>query len=97
MSRTCGPRDVISLVIPKLGDTSSNYYSPIELYTQHPNSHSDPYHDTQTHYLMEQDSSLLQDQASMMDTIVGDTWTAMKKRGALQGHAQVVWLSVLHV
>jgi hypothetical protein len=48
---------------------------------------SDTYHDTQTHYLMEQDSLLLQDQAGVMDTVVGDTWTALKKRGALRGHA----------
>jgi hypothetical protein len=46
---------------------------------------------------MEQDPPLLQDQAGGMDTVAGDKWTALKKRGALQGHAQVVWLSVLHV
>jgi hypothetical protein len=45
---------------------------------------SDTYHDTQTHYLMEQDSPLLQDQAGVMDTVVGDKWTALKKRGALR-------------
>jgi hypothetical protein len=32
-----------------------------------------------------------------MDTVVDDEWTALKKRGALWGHAQVVFLSVLHV
>jgi hypothetical protein len=58
---------------------------------------SDTYHDTRTHYLMEQDSLLLQDHAGGMDTVVGDKWVALKKRGALQGHAQVVWRSVLHV
>ena len=46
---------------------------------------------------MEQDLPLLQDQAGGMDTIVGDKWTALKKRGALQGHAQVIRLSALHV
>jgi hypothetical protein len=46
---------------------------------------------------MEQESPLLQDQAGVMDTVVGDKWTALKKRGALRGHAQVIWLSVLHV
>jgi hypothetical protein len=40
---------------------------------------------------------LLQDQAGGMDTAAGDEWTALKKRGVLQGHAQVVWLLVLHV
>ena len=58
---------------------------------------SDTYHDTQTHYLMEQDSSLLPDHVGVMDIVAGDTWNALKKRGALRGHAQVVWLSVLHV
>jgi hypothetical protein len=48
---------------------------------------SDTYHDTQTHYLMEKDSLLLQDQAGVMDTVAGDMWTALKKRGALWGHA----------
>ena len=51
---------------------------------------SDTYYNTQTHYLMEKDSLLLQDQTGVMDTIAGDTWTVLKKRGALQGHAQVV-------
>ena len=32
-----------------------------------------------------------------MDTAEGDKWTALMQRGALQGPAQVVWLSVLHV
>jgi hypothetical protein len=58
---------------------------------------SDTYHDTQTHYLMEQDPHLLQDQAGGMDVVVVDRWDALKKRWALRGQAQVVWLSVLHV
>ena len=58
---------------------------------------SDAYHDTRIHYLMEEDSLLLQYQTSVMDIVVGDTWNALKKRGAPQGHAQVVGLSVLHV
>jgi hypothetical protein len=57
---------------------------------------SDTYHDTQTHYLMEKDSSLLQDQVGGMDIVVGDKWIALMKRGALRGHAQVIWLSILH-
>ena len=44
---------------------------------------SDTCHDTQTHYLMEQDPSSLQDQAGGMDTVAGDKWTALKKRGAM--------------
>jgi hypothetical protein len=28
MSRTCGPRDIISLVIPRLGDNRSNINNP---------------------------------------------------------------------
>jgi hypothetical protein len=31
MSRTCGPRDIISLVIPKLGITSPKLHSGLEL------------------------------------------------------------------
>ena len=53
--------------------------------------HNDTYHDTQTHYLMEQDPSLLQDQAK------GDGCCCYsqsggaerKKRLALKGHDQV--------
>jgi hypothetical protein len=48
---------------------------------------SDTYHDTQTYYLMEQDSFPFQDQAGVMNIVVGDMWTALKKRGALWGHA----------
>jgi hypothetical protein len=36
---------------------------------------SDTYHDTQTHYLMEQDSFLLQDQVKVKDVVVADTTT----------------------
>jgi hypothetical protein len=43
---------------------------------------SDTYHDTQTHYLMEQDPLPLQDQASVMDVVAGDMWTVLEeKRG----------------
>ena len=58
---------------------------------------SDTYHDTRTHYLMEQDSLLLQDQDGVMDIVVGDTWIALNKRLALRGHAQFIWLLVLHI
>jgi hypothetical protein len=46
---------------------------------------------------MEQDLLLLQDQAGGMDTAAADKWVALKKRGALRGHAQVIRLSTLHV
>jgi hypothetical protein len=43
---------------------------------------SDTYHDTQTHYLMEQDPLPLQDQAGVMDIVAGDMWTVLEeKRG----------------
>ena len=46
---------------------------------------------------MEQDLLLLQDQAGGMDVVATDKWDALKKRGALRGHAQVIRLSALHV
>ena len=46
---------------------------------------------------MEQDLLLLQDQAGGMDIVVADKLTALKKIGALRGHAKVTRLSVLHV
>jgi hypothetical protein len=39
---------------------------------------SDTYHDTQTHYLMEQDPSLLQDQAEVMDAATADKVEVLK-------------------
>jgi hypothetical protein len=44
------------------------------------NYQSDTYHDTQTHYLMEQDPFLLQDQADVMDVVVVDKVEALKKK-----------------
>jgi hypothetical protein len=41
---------------------------------------SDTYHDTRTHYLMEQDPFLLQDQADVMDVVVADKVEALKKK-----------------
>jgi hypothetical protein len=41
---------------------------------------SDTYHDTQTHYLMEQDPFLLKDQADGMDAVAVDTVEALKKK-----------------
>jgi hypothetical protein len=46
---------------------------------------------------MEQDLLLLHDQAGGMDIVVVDKWVALKKRGVLRGHAQVIQLSELHV
>jgi hypothetical protein len=60
---------------------------------------SDTYHDTRTHYLMEQDPSLLQDQAKVMDVVVGDKVEALKGRkdGPSRAMLKSTWLSVLHV
>jgi hypothetical protein len=60
---------------------------------------SDTYHDTQTHYLMEQDPSLLQDQAEVMDVVAADKVEALKKRkdGPSRAMLKSIWLSVLHV
>jgi hypothetical protein len=41
---------------------------------------SDTYHDTQTHYLMEQDTFLLQDQADVMDAAAADKVEALDKK-----------------
>jgi hypothetical protein len=60
---------------------------------------SDTYHDTQTHYLMEQDPSLLQDQAEVMDVAAADKVEALKGRkdGPSRAMLKSIWLSVLHV
>jgi hypothetical protein len=60
---------------------------------------SDTYHDTRTHYLMEQDPSLLQDQAEVMDVAAADKVEALKKRkdGPSRAMLKSIWLSVLHV
>jgi len=39
---------------------------------------SDTFHDTQTHYLMEQDPFLLQDHANVMDVVAADKVEALK-------------------
>jgi hypothetical protein len=41
---------------------------------------SDTYHDTRTHYLMEQVPSLIQDQAEVMDVFAADKVEALKGR-----------------
>jgi hypothetical protein len=60
---------------------------------------SDTYHDTLTHYLMEQDPSLLQDQAKVMDVVAADKVEALKGRkdGPSRAMLKSIWLSILHV
>ena len=59
---------------------------------------SDTYHDTRTHYLMEQDPLLLKDQANGMDVVVADKVEALKmKDGPSKARLKLIWLSVLHV
>jgi hypothetical protein len=41
---------------------------------------SDTYHDTRTHYLMEQDPSLLQDQGDVMDVAAADKVEVLKNK-----------------
>jgi len=51
---------------------------------------SDTYHDTRTHYLMENNPLLLQNQVDGMDVAATDIMEALKKkRWAIQGQAQV--------
>ena len=51
---------------------------------------SDTYHDTWTHYLVEQDPLLLQNQVDGMDVVATDRMEVIKKKGwALQGQIQV--------
>jgi hypothetical protein len=59
---------------------------------------SDTYHDTRTHYLMEQDPLLLQNQANGMDVAAADRMEALKKKdGPSRARLKSIWLSVLHV
>ena len=60
---------------------------------------SDTYHDTWTHYLMEQDPFLLQDQAEVMDVFAANKVEALKKRkyGPSRAMLKLIWLSLLHV
>jgi hypothetical protein len=62
---------------------------------------SDTYHDTRTHYLMEQDPSLLQDQVEVMDAAIAaaDKVEALKERkdGPSKAMLKSICLSVLHV
>ena len=59
---------------------------------------SDTYHDTQTHYLMEKDPLLLQNQGDGMDVATADRMEALKKKdGPSRARFKSIWLSVLHV
>jgi hypothetical protein len=60
---------------------------------------NDTYHDTQIEYLMEQDPSLLQDQAEAMDVVAADKVEVLKKGtdGPSRAIPKSIWLSVLHV
>jgi hypothetical protein len=60
---------------------------------------SDTYHDTRTHYLMEQDSLLLKDQADGMDAAAVDKVEALKKKknGPSRARLKSIWLSVFHL
>jgi hypothetical protein len=60
---------------------------------------SDTYHDTWTHYLMEQKPSLIQDQAEVMNVVAAVKVEAQKGRkdGPSKAMLNSIWLSVLHV
>jgi hypothetical protein len=59
---------------------------------------SDTYHDTPTHYLMEQEPSMIQDQAKVMDVATADKVEALKGRkdGPSRAMLKSIWLSVRH-
>ena len=60
---------------------------------------SDTYHDTRTHYLMEQDPSLIQEEVEVMDAGAADKVEALKGRkdGPSKAMLKSIRLSVLHV
>jgi hypothetical protein len=59
---------------------------------------SDTYHDTRTHYLMEQDALLLQNQADGKDVATTNRMEALKKEdGPSRARLKSIWLSVFHV
>jgi hypothetical protein len=60
---------------------------------------SDTYHDTRTHYLMEQEPSLIQDQVEVMDATAADRVEAWKERndGPSRAILKSIWLLVHHV
>ena len=59
---------------------------------------SDAYHDTWTHYLMEQGPLLLKDEADGMDVVVVDKVEALKKKyRPSRARLKSICLLVLHV
>jgi hypothetical protein len=59
---------------------------------------SDTYHDTQTHYLIEQDPLLLQNQADGINATAAYKIEALKKKdGPSRAKLKSIWLSVLYV
>jgi hypothetical protein len=60
---------------------------------------SDTYHDTRTHYLMEQEPSPILDQAEVMDVTVADKVEVLKRKkdGPSRTMLKLIWFSVLHV
>jgi hypothetical protein len=59
---------------------------------------SDTYHDTRTHYLMEKDPLLLEDQVDGMDVVIVDKMEALKKKdGPSKAGLKSIWLLLLHV
>jgi hypothetical protein len=59
---------------------------------------SDTYHDTRTHYLIEQNPLLLQNQADGIDVVTADRMEVLKKKdGPSSARLKSIWLSVLHV
>jgi hypothetical protein len=59
---------------------------------------SDTYHDTQTHYLMEQDPLLLKDHADGMDATSTDMMEVLKKKyGPSRARLKSIWMLVFHV
>ena len=59
---------------------------------------SDTYHDTRTHYLMEQDPLLLKDHTDGMDATAADKAEALKKKyGPYRVRLKSICLLVLHV
>ena len=57
---------------------------------------SDTYHDTRTHYLMEQEPSQINDQAKVMDVVVAEALKG-RREGPSMAMLKSIWLSLLHV
>jgi hypothetical protein len=63
-----------------------------------PYNQSDTYHDTQIHYLMDQDPLLLKDQVDGIDFTTADRMEALKENhGPSRARLKSILRSVLHV